>query len=695
MSGWRALFVRSYSATREIFQLALRAGYSTYKQPIFSFYLTPSITTTIMAGVHWITGILLALSLKGCLASVTTVTVSATAAQAIPTTLWGLFCNKPTNSVKQGGDGGIYGELLQNRAFQKVTPNTPEALTGWRAIGGAGIAVVADPLPVSAALPNALQVTFPTGKIVPVGFGNTGYFGINVIKATAYKASFYYRFPTASTFKGTAVVGLQTAAGLSLGSVSVAISGTQTTWLQVSTTFTPSQSSTNTNNLFFITLDGTAAAGQTINFAMLSLFPPTYLSVVNGMRVDLGTAVAELTPGFLRFPGGRNLGNTIATRWQWNATVGKLVDRPGRIGTSGYVNTDGLGLYEFLTFCERISAKPIMGVYSGLSLDGSSVQESDILPYIQQAVDQVFILHRIFVGALRSSLGHAAAFPLTWVEIGNEVLQIYTVPLRSAVDYAYSSAKVQLFVKLTRSLGFIASSNVNSPILSPDPTHWDVHMFQTPAWFAQNSRYYDGFQRNGTLYLEGEYAARTSNDGGSGPMPLAFPTLESALGEAAFMTGIERNSDIVFGAAYSPLLNNVAGTAQQSPSLISFDLFSVYRSISFYSQKLFATNRPVAYLPSTLPDPNGSVFWSIGTTTGTQHIFKVVNIGGSPENITFVVPFNIASGTITVLKAADPTVSNSPTSPSAVVPVATTSTIPVTKSWTYVAPPFSLSIMRV
>lgn len=184
--------------------------------------------------------------------------------------------------------------------------DTPEALVGWHSLNGAELTVIADPVPVSQALPNTLQVKIPSGKLGPIGFGNEGYNGQNffylnpiisnillragglkVDTTLTYKASFFYRFPTASAFKGNAVVGFQTASGLSLGSVSTPLNGAQTAWLQVNVTFKPSQTTFNNNNYFSIVVDGAAAADQTINFAMISLFPPTYKSKVNGMRLDL------------------------------------------------------------------------------------------------------------------------------------------------------------------------------------------------------------------------------------------------------------------------------------------------------------------------------------------------------------------------------------------------------------------------
>ena len=146
--------------------------------------------------------------------------------------------------------------------------------------------------------------------------------GIKITAGSTYTASFYYRFPTSSSFTGSVVVGLQTTSGQALGSATASISGSQTSWKQVTVSITPSATPSSTSNLFTITFDGAAASGQNINFAMLSLFPPTFKNRVNGMRQDLAQALADIGPAFFRFPGGNNLeGQTVASRWQWNTTV--------------------------------------------------------------------------------------------------------------------------------------------------------------------------------------------------------------------------------------------------------------------------------------------------------------------------------------------------------------------------------------
>ncbi|KAJ7033209.1 alfa-L-arabinofuranosidase precursor [Mycena alexandri] len=619
-----------------------------------------------------------------------TVTVSATTSHPIPTTLWGQMFEDISS-----GDGGLYAEMLQNRAFQQVTPNTTAALNAWHSVNGAALSVVADPIPVSSALPNSLQVTVPAGTTGPVGVGNEGYFGIKVTAGSTYTASFHYRFTTASAFKGSFTVGLQTAGGQLLVSTSVPITAANTAWAQVNVTLRPTRSASSTANNFTVTLDGTAASGQTVNFALFSLFPPTFKNRPNGMRVDIATTLAEMGPSFFRLPGGNNLeGQIISQRWQWNATVGPLLSRPGRVGDWGYVNTDGLGLKEYLDWCEDLGMQAIMAIWSGFSLGGAAIAEGALGPYIQQASDQInFVIGdpaKSAPAALRASLGHPAAYPLKYVEVGNED---FFQP--STYTYRWHDIVTALQTEFPN-IHFIATSDTFNPILSPNPLQYDVHVYQTPTWFAQNSFFYDGFERNATTYFEGEYAAISLNASDIFGTPadgrLLFPTMQSSTGEAAFMTGLERNSDIVFSASYAPLLNHLANS-QWTPNLVSFDAGNVYPSTSYYVQKLFSLNRGDAYIPSTLPTPLGTLFWSVVRKTSTQEvIIKISNTVGTAAPLTFVLPFATVAttGTAQVLSGAQ-NASNTPTTPNLVVPK--NSTIRTGKTFSYQAPPFSLSVL--
>ncbi|KAF8225218.1 alfa-L-arabinofuranosidase precursor [Tricholoma matsutake] len=626
-----------------------------------------------------------------------TVTVSATASHPIPTTL----CEWPFGNAfhiclkLSSGDGGLYAELLQNRAFQQVTPGTSAALNAWQAVNGAVISVINETYPVSSSLPNALSLKIPPGTTGAVGFANTGFYGIKVTAGSTYTVSFFYRFPTASSFRGNAVIGLQTTTGQLLASATAPLSGAQTSWLQVTVQLQSKTSPSSTSNLCVITLDG--ATGESINFAMLSLFPPTFKNRPNGMRLDIANArlcftsrfsyakllqaLAEMKPSFFRFPGGNNLeGQTIATRWQWNATC------TGRMGDWSYPNTDGLGLFEYLNFCEDLGMQPIMAVWAGYALGGTSVAENQLVPYIQQAIDQInFVVgdpSQSAPAALRASLGHSAPFALKYVEIGNEVYVYRWTNFVNALKTQFPD------------IHFISTSYPSNPTLSPKPTEWDVHDYQTPTWFAQNSFFYDDFQRDGTKYFEGEYASISTNASDLFGSPangrLVFPTMQSSSAEAAFMTGLERNSDIVFAASYAPLLNHMSNSQWVLTVLSSG---AVYRSTSFYVQKFFSLNRGDEYLPSTLPARQGTLFWSIVRKTSTnQIIIKVSNTVGAAASLAFALPFATVSttGTAQILTGAM-NASNTPTTPDLIVPQ--TRIITTGKTFNYNAPGFSVSVL--
>ncbi|KAK0502281.1 glycoside hydrolase family 51 protein [Armillaria luteobubalina] len=594
----------------------------------------------------------------GSVLSQTTVSVSSVASHPIPTTLWG--------QMYESGDGGIYAELLQNRAFQQVTAGTSAALKAWYSVNGALLNVVAETEPVSSALPNALNVTVASDATGPVGFGNTGYFGMKITAGNTYNASFYYRFPESSDFFGELDVSLQTSEGIVLASAPVFVSGDQTSWMQVFVSLTSDITPDATDNVFVVTTDGAVVSGLTINFAMFSLFPPTFSNRPNGMRIDIAETLQAMKPSFFRFPGGNNLGQNTASRWVWNATLGHLVDRPvtalifaaGRSGDWGYINTDGLGLLEYLLWCEDLEMEPIMAVWAGYGLGGQSIAEDDLEPYIQSAIDQA--------SARRAELGHPEPFKLTYVEIGNE--DFVTAAART---YGY---RWNLYVTALQSefpnLHFIATTFPFNPILDPAPTEYDVHVYQSSTWMSENSFYYDDFQRNGTKYFEGEYAT-TKND-------------QAATADAVFMTGFERNADIVFAASYAPLLQH-SSQADWHPNLVVFDAGAVYPSVSYYVQQLFGVYRGDEYMPSTLPARDGTVFWSVVRKT------SVINRNDNATDVTIQLPFNVSNtATVTVLTGAK-TSANTPSDPGLVLPQ--TSSISTGSTFDYSAPAFSVNVI--
>ncbi|KAG1790144.1 glycoside hydrolase family 51 protein [Suillus variegatus] len=485
--------------------------------------------------------------------------------------------------------------------------------------------------PLSGALPNSLELTIPSGLSGQVGFGNEGYWGINVNASWTYNASFYYRFPRASDFSGKLTVMLQSSIGVVYANASVPISGSTTAWMQVMVHLTPTSSPVSTTNIFTVTVDGASAIGETINFAMFSLFPPTFKGRVNGLRMDIAQTLYDMKPSFFRFPGGNNL---LFYTLAMNATVGNLIDRPGRMGNWGYINTESINF----VIGDPATSKP---------------------------------------AALRASLGHPEPFHLQYVEIGNE-------DFLASESYMYRWKDFAEHLEATfPHLKFIATSQPFNPTLDPIPKQYDNHVYQTPGWFADNAFYYDSVKRDGTYYFEGEYAVVSTNASDLFGKPfngrLVYPNMQGSVGEAAFMTGLERNSDIVFAASYAPLLMNTANY-QWSPNLIAAS--HVYPSTSFYTQQLFSLNRGTEYFPSTLPWQNGTLYWSIANT------------GMTAEEMSFELPFNSVHGTgnATVLSGSA-TANNSPETPNAVMPV--TSQIKTGKSFSYTAPAYSVNVLRV
>ncbi|KAF9027162.1 glycoside hydrolase [Hymenopellis radicata] len=604
------------------------------------------------------------------------VTVNASGGHAMPSTLYGL--------MYESGDGGLYAELLQNRAFQQVTPGTSAALNAWSALG-AHLNF--------RALPNSLSFVVSSGTTGTVGVANSGYFGIKVDSTWTYTGSFYYRFPSppATQISGTFTIGLRNSAGTTLVSTTASFTSSAG-WKHVTFNFKPSATQTAATNSFFVSTNGATIAGQTMEFALFSLFPPTFKDRANGMRLDISQALLDMKPAFFRFPGGNNLeGQTVASRWLWSNTVGSLLDRPGRVGDWSYINTDGLGIYEYLQWIEDMGMEPIMAVWAGYTLDGTSQPESSLAPYIQQAIDQInFVIGDASTNAqaaIRAAMGHPAPFTLRYVEIGNED----NFAASSYSSYRWHDFYGNLSAAFPQ-IHFIATSATsgNVPSLSPAPTYWDLHIYSNPNFFRTGCYNFDILPRNGLQFFQGEYAVTRTDSGGT----MAYPTIDGAVAEAAYMTGFDRNSDIVFAASYAPLLNHINST-QWTPNLVSFSPNTLIKSTSYYVQQMFGVYKGDAYLTSTTNSASSAVQWSVTRNTAANQIYlKAINTATSANTVVFNLPFTILStaGTGTVLSAAAGTM-NTPTSPNAAVPRSFTFTAGTTI--TYNAPALSASVLIV
>ncbi|CAE6459612.1 unnamed protein product [Rhizoctonia solani] len=613
---------------------------------------------------------------------------------AIPSTLYGWMWE----DINHSGDGGLYAELLQNRAFQAVTPHTSQALNAWSAYRGTTLDVTNNVAGVSAALPNSLQAKIPGGSNGQVGFDNSGYWGIKIQSGWKYTGSFYAR---SDSYTGSVTVSLVSSSGTTYATTT--LSGVTNSWKKFTFDFTPSQSAPDVKNVFRVTVDGVSASGKSVYFGMFSLFPPTFKGRQNGMRIDLGEALAATKPRVWRFPGGNNLeGQTVAKRWKWNETIGPLENRPGRPGDWGYANTNGLGLLEYLNWAEDIGAEPILGIWAGYALGGETVPESQLQPYVQEAINEIqFITGDANTNQwakLRAQYGRTAPYKLKYIEIGNEDF---------AASGSYAQYRWRVFVNGLKAAfpnsGFqYIATTYPSTTLSPAYTHIDSHSYNVPKWFIDHALEYDTYPRNGAQVFVGEYAVTSTNPSCIYGTPacgrLEYPTLQGAVAEAAYMTGLERNSDVVFASTYAPTLQNINGY-QWTPDVITFNAGSIVKSASYYAQHMFSTNLGT-HVIKTSPAPSSSVplHWVASHDTANKIVYlKASNTGTSTFTATFALDFPITGQpTVTLLSASAATLFNTLSSPNTVVPQTTNLNVGSgATSLSYTFPAQSIAVIKL
>ncbi|KAJ7053979.1 glycoside hydrolase [Mycena amicta] len=651
--------------------------------------------------------------------------ITATATHPIPSTLYGYMWE----DINHSGDGGLYAELLQNRAFQAVIPGTQNALTAWQPFNGARLSVTSKTSGVSDALPNSLQVQIPKVVAGPIGFENTGYWGIKVQSGWTYTGSFYAK---STSFTGSITVSLKSTQGTVFATKS--LSGVGKDWKKFSFTFEPSVSAPDDDNVFNVVVDGKASAGKTIFFGMFSLFPPTFRGRENGMRIDLAEALVGTQPAIWRFPGGNNLeGGSFATRWKWNETIGPLESRPGRVADWGYPNTDGLGLLEYLNWVEDLAAEPILGVWDGISIANYSdlstwpvVPEADLQPYIDDVLAELEFItgdaKTTTGGKLRASLGREDPYALRFIEIGNEDQfqpASYAAYRWNAFTSAISGKYPGQFEFLATSLALDgAHAGISTKCVlfcenTPTKTHAvDFHMYNSPSWFTNNSFMFDTYPRNGTQWFIGEYACTSTNDLNTlGDIPsgrLPYPTLEGSSAEAAFMTGFERNSDVVFASAYAPSFQHIRNY-QWTPDIITYDASQMVKSTSYYVQQMFSLNKGTHVL-STLPESSTDtvpLFWVASYNNETDVIFlKVSNTGpndlvaniflSTPATSLYVSAVSLSSPALSL----DPVsgqfnVSNTLEKPNQIIPVSSSFALPFNDRFNYTFPATSVTVLSV
>jgi len=539
--------------------------------------------------------------------------------------LYGLM----TEEINHSYDGGLYAQMVSNHVFR----------TNWAGVESWGLvrngnakanADVDKATGPSAALPTSLKLTINEASAGnEAGLSNPGYWGMAVRPHTKYVGSLYA--------KVDGDVGVMTARLVSDGSGAVLAQTTISlhagAWSQYSFTLetgaVPSVSAANH-------LELTVAHAGTVWLQLVTLFPPTYHDRANGNRIDLMEMMAAMHPHFLRLPGGNYLeGDTLNDWYNWPKTIGPLVGRPGHQAPWTYWSTDGLGLLEFLEWTEDLKIEPVLAVYAGYALKNSKGGRpgdvikpgKDLEPYVQAALDEVeYVTGDVSTkwGAERAKDGHPAAFPLTYVEIGNEDW--------FDTSHSYDARFAQFAIALRKKypqLKLITTTPVKvSKAAEPDVL--DDHYYKSPAAMFDLVHRYDDAPRGEEKIFVGEWATRSGSP---------TPNFGDALGDAAWMTGLERNSDLIVMASYAPLFVNVNPGAMQWPTdLIGYDAAKAYGSPSYYAQCLFAAHIGDEVVAS---DVNGAQdrFFTSATVSVKEHVLhlKLVNASNHAQALTMTL----------------------------------------------------------
>jgi alpha-L-arabinofuranosidase len=563
-------------------------------------------------------------------------------------TLYGLM----TEEINYAYEGGLYAQLIR----------TPEFVSGWDEPGHwflmpHGNARMSFQLDKSvyrlAGRKISLRLDIKQADATNVAaLGNEGYWGIPVRPSTTYRATMYAKGQGVGAITAS-VVNDDTGQLLATGITEPVGRDWREYAVQLTTGPDVPVSSANRFILSFqhpgiVWLD------------YVSLKAPAYHNRANGTRVDLMEKMAAMKPAFLRFPGGNYVeGNRIPERFEWKKTLGNPADRPGHVSPWGYPSSDGFGLLEFLEWCEDLHMQPVLAVYAGYSLTGEHVEPGPALqPYVDDALDEIeYVSGDVSTrwGSQRVKDGHAEPFPLHFVEIGNEDFfdKSGSYDARFAQFYKAIKAKYP-------SLELIATTKVKGT----RPDVLDEHYYRHAEEMFANAGQYDKADRNGPKIFVGEWATREGTP---------TPDMNAALGDAAWMTGLERNSDLIVMSCYAPLFVNVnPGGMQWATDLIGYDALRSYGSPSYYAQLLFSNHIGDEILNGNLESEDPRVFYSAtrDSNSGTLHL-KIVNGSTAP----LVIKINPEGGsamsnsaTVWTLKGVAPAQTNSIDKPETITP---------------------------
>jgi len=617
---------------------------------------------------------------------------------AISPTMWGLFFE----DINFAADGGVYAEMIKNRSFEFNVP-----FMGWRRLMGRNPQGRIDVFNSGKENnPRYIQIINNSPDSL-IGLQNDGFRGIGVKEGATYNFSVIAK----KIGEGNPSLELQliNSKGEIIGKSSVNNFGSE--WKKYSASFTSSAADAKAALKVLVRGPGT------LQMDMISLFPKdTWKGRANGLRTDLVQKLADMKPGYLRFPGGCIVeGRDLNNRYQWKKTVGNVEDRKVIINRwsseiaqrspADYYQSYGLGFYEYFLLAEDIGAEPLPILNCGMACQfntGELVAMDQLDPYIQDAFDLIEFANGTTDtkwGKLRAQMGHPAPFNLKMIGVGNEQWGAEYIPRAKAFMDAVKSKHPE--IELIGSAGPYSGGDLFNYLwnqmktLKPDLV--DEHYYSPPNWFLRNAKRYDNYDTTGPKIFAGEYAAhdRPLEDGRRKNNWLA------ALSEAAFMTGLERNAAVVKMCSYAPLFAHVDAW-QWSPNLIWFNNLTSFATPNYYVQQLYATNKGSHVVPALMNDAavagRDSLYASAVVDEKTNEIvIKLVNVNPVQKIISFNISSNgklAKKGNAISLSNADLQAENTVDQPTKIAPV--TKEIKISgKTFTYDAEPNSMNVIRI
>ena len=594
-------------------------------------------------------------------------------------TMYGIFLE----DINFAADGGLYAEKICNRSFEYDNP-----LQGWKTFGKVEVLDQGGPFDRN---PHFVRLRYPGHPVAQCGLENGGWFGIGLEEGKQYRLTFWAR--TAGKPKSTGLLAvlcepstLADDQNLALEEITV----TSSKWTKYEVMLTAPRTVAKGAFRLLLWDENHDAA---VDVEHVSLFPAdTFNGDDNGLRKDLAQALADLHPGILRFPGGCIVeGTTLENRYQWKNTVGPVENRPINVNRwtydqfgrmfPDYYQSGGLGFYEYFRLAEEIGAEPVPIISCGMACQFENDPATDpdcpldeLGTYIQDALDLIEFANgpvRSKWGKVRAQMGHPEPFNLKYLGIGNEQwgerFKERFEPFLRAVRAKYP--EIRIVGTSGPYLGGEWFDDLWAEMRRLDVDLVDEHYYSNERFFERNADRYDRYPRTGPKVFAGEYACHGS-DGRK------LNHFNAALLEASFMTGLERNADVVYMSSYAPTFAHVEGW-QWRPDLIWFDNLRVMRSCSYYVQQLYSANKGSRVLPLTMggkPVVNAgdlNATCAVDDATGDL-IIKIANLGAYSQVVTFELPGGLTAAERTTLHSDNPVDENTLDEPSRIVPVTET-----------------------